>query len=196
MGQYYKIAVNAGDGNVRYFIPTFRKLTRHSVFGGDVTERIGQMIHGKHSYVAWIGDYATDEELTAITHGAISKKKHDRAIGCSWPKAKADFKMEEKYLVNHTKKMFIDMLAYRGTMDAIPAEEVYSPLPMLTAIGNGRGGGDYCAEGEAHLPSENLVGTWAWDEISVEDTQPKGYDSFLPLFFLPVNKADRKEVAA
>lgn len=192
MGQYYKIAVKTGK-EVRYFMPVWLKLTEHSEFGGKTTELIGQMLHGKHGHVAWIGDYAEAEEVSAITHGDTSKDERSSARGSAWPTPKDGFAMKEKYLVNHTKRLFIDMPAYRGTMDAIPAEEVYSPLPMLTAIGNGRGGGDYMAE--MHLPSENLVGTWAWDEISVEDEKPDGYDSFLPLFFLPSYRGAGKEVA-
>ena len=37
------------------------------------------------------------------------------------------------------------------------------PLSLLTALGNGKGGGDY------HGINEDLIGYWAFDEISFED---------------------------
>jgi hypothetical protein len=46
-------------------------------------------------------------------------------------------------------------------------------LPLLTAEGNGRGGGDYRGE------NENLIGSWARDIISVEMEIPDGYDELV-----------------
>jgi hypothetical protein len=40
------------------------------------------------------------------------------------------------------------------------------PLPLLTAEGNGRGGGDYDG------PNMDMVGTWARDVISMENEAP------------------------
>ena len=78
-----------------------------------------------------------------------------------------------KYLVNHTKKVYIlystvkkDKYGYR-----------LDPLPIFTAEGNGRGGGDYRGE------NIDLVGTWARDIISVEETRPKGYEKIMSPFY-------------
>ena len=40
------------------------------------------------------------------------------------------------------------------------------PLSLLTAEGNGRGGGDY------NGPNMDMVGTWARDVISMENEAP------------------------
>jgi hypothetical protein len=58
------------------------------------------------------------------------------------------------YIVNHTKKVYV-----KKTGDL-------HPLPILTAEGNGRGGGDY------HGPNIDMVGTWARDVISMENEAP------------------------
>jgi hypothetical protein len=47
---------------------------------------------------------------------------------------------------------------------------------LLTAEGNGRGGGDFEGIGE------KFVGTWARDIISVEKELPKGYKQIRPNF--------------
>ena len=45
-----------------------------------------------------------------------------------------------------------------------------NPVSLLTAIGNGLGGGDYC-----YAEQRNDVGIWALDLISIEDEEPQGY---------------------
>ena len=51
------------------------------------------------------------------------------------------------------------------------------PLPLLTSVGNGRGGGDY----RGTLQDE--VGTWAGDLIETQDVKPNGYTDATDWFF-------------
>jgi len=46
-----------------------------------------------------------------------------------------------------------------------------NPLPLLTALGNGRGGGDYYD----NLPDSDKVGIWAKHILSIEFEIPDGY---------------------
>jgi hypothetical protein len=50
------------------------------------------------------------------------------------------------------------------------------PLPLLTAEGNGNGGGDYYGE------NKNMVGIWARDIISISDTVPEGFTELKCVF--------------
>lgn len=54
------------------------------------------------------------------------------------------------------------------------------PLPILTCIGNGLGGDDY------HSPTDDstdeYIGAWAWDEISIEDKPIEGFTEISPIF--------------
>ena len=43
------------------------------------------------------------------------------------------------------------------------------PLPILTNISNGEGGGDYFGV------NMELAGSWAWDVIEITDNAPDGY---------------------
>ena len=43
------------------------------------------------------------------------------------------------------------------------------PFAVLTAIGNGRGGGDYDGI------EMDMVGAWAWDEIAITKKIPEGF---------------------
>ena len=51
-----------------------------------------------------------------------------------------------------------------------PGDFVFSPIPLLTAIGNGRGGGDYFRE-----DMRGLVGYWAGDEVLLSKRAPKEF---------------------
>lgn len=76
------------------------------------------------------------------------------------------------FIVNHTKKEFVNL-------NTVPDNDGWSvhPLPLLTCSGNGRGGGDYCAEAGIEY-----VGTWAGNVISAEETAPNGYTQIKPDF--------------
>ena len=50
-------------------------------------------------------------------------------------------------------------------------------LPLLTAIGNGEGGGDYYGENMSE------IGAWAWNVLSVEDVAPMEFEEYAPTFF-------------
>ena len=80
-----------------------------------------------------------------------------------------DEKNTDKYrfIVNHSKRLFVDKTK-------VPTKDGFTlhPLPLLTAEGNGRGGGDY-------RDGEPLVGSWARDIISVEETAPTDYEELL-----------------
>jgi hypothetical protein len=72
-----------------------------------------------------------------------------------------------RFIVNHTKKLYVDKnLGLTGSYD-------FHPLPLLTADGNGRGGGDYRGD------DLELVGQWARDIISLELEAPLGYEELV-----------------
>jgi hypothetical protein len=51
------------------------------------------------------------------------------------------------------------------------------PLPLLCADGNQRGGGDY------YGANEDLVGSWAYDRIGIDNEIPKGITTELVVTF-------------
>ena len=53
-------------------------------------------------------------------------------------------------------------------------EMCINPLPLLTACGNGRGGGDY----HDCYPDYDKVGAWAFDLIEGTDVRPGGYAQY------------------
>ncbi len=128
--------------------------------------------------IAWVGEYTNHNkdhyncppeewrDIYALCYG----KKAVSAIKAEAPSALAG-SLKESYIINHTKKMFINM----GLMNRMPGGMRINPLPLLTACGNGRSE-DY--EGT----NMDFVGSWALDEISCSFTKPEGYEQLFITF--------------
>jgi hypothetical protein len=72
-----------------------------------------------------------------------------------------------RYIINHTKKEFVDLTHLAPTKFTSGGKETIwymHPMSLLTAEGNGQGGGDYWGE------HETKVGIWARDVISTDTT--------------------------
>ena len=72
-----------------------------------------------------------------------------------------------KYIINHTTKQFVEVGEFEE------GKWKLHPLPLLTADGNGRGGGDYCGKNNA-----KSIGAWAYCRISVGNEVPDGYTKY------------------
>ena len=165
MGQYYLAVFLAEDGKyIRAFVNphTYNsgaKLTEHSYLGNAFMDAVEFMLSPDgmfyKSRLVWAGDYADDEKNMDKNLYHIVEDLNDKTFAVQVKSTK-----EYQYIINHTKKQYVDK----------KKEKVYHPLPLLTAEGNGRGGGDY------HGPKENLIGIWARDIISVEKEKPEGYE--------------------
>jgi len=131
---------------------------------------------------SWIGNYfvTTVENLLApgqpwhkckLTWSGDYGKQYDHLS-----KAKQITPLESthnyRYIINHDEKQFVDKENAKGFKPSWDAdtEEEYKihPLPLLTADGNGNGGGDFRGE-----DPNQLVGYWAGDRISVSDIKPE-----------------------
>lgn len=168
MGQYYvgmvlkknhRLAKQPILFGVRsYDFDNGSKLLEHSYIGNNYVSVYMRMLSDVDGYFygypfAWIGDYADkirnkDYFRIFCDNPKISKESHE-LINTSQNKY-------YKYLVNFNKKQYVKLPRYD--------EKIWQmhPLPLLTAFGNGRGGGDYVG-----LPDEKKVGIWAFDRIGV-----------------------------
>ena len=79
-----------------------------------------------------------------------------------------------RYIVNHTKKEYVDKKECPKDKDGW----IIHPLPLLTAQGNGQGGGDYYTEDDSEL----FIGTWAGDSLEVTSKKPQYMRKIRPNF--------------
>lgn len=171
MGQYYIAVILGPDGEKKEFIRmwiesyayhTGSKLMEHSYIGNSLVSAIEYMLSPKgpfwKSRLVWAGDYADEEPDSKknLYHIAQEDEKDKRLF------SENGVGDEYKYLINHTKKQYV--------VKGKPGRLVIHHLPLLTAEGIGRGGGDFRGDGEEH------VGAWARDVISVECEVPEDYE--------------------
>ena len=156
------------------------KLMEHSWLDAKLPRTIMVALKDNPRRVVWAGDYA-DEEAEGINLYCLASGYED-AMGNEFPgveKLSVPSEDAPRYLINHTQKMFVDMTAcpkhqYYWTQGK---DYTVHPLPLLTAEGNGRGGGDWRGG-----QGSEFVGTWARDVISTSDEAPEGYMEFQPNF--------------
>lgn len=186
MGQYYQPIMVTEKGKVKVFSRdvdgkyTMAKLMEHSWFDNTMVNTFCNELLNKQIRLAWVGDYADEYKVddtrpNNLTHDEIRwlvKTRKRKGIGMKFRPLAVRYML----LVNHTKKEFIDMYDYKESNENEDGWCVH-PLPLLTAVGNGFGGGDYCGE------DEDKVGSWALDCIELvsyekaESLISQGYES-------------------
>jgi len=173
MGQYY-LGIILGEKDlskkevIRLFVDPHdfnngAKLTEHSYVNNCFVSTFEYQLTPEgmfyKSRVVWAGDYADNEKddehnLYHISNIDINENK--RYVG------KIKDTKEYRYIINHSKKEYVNK-----------SNIFVHPLPILTAEGNGRGGGDY------HSKNKDFVGKWARDVISVEKEKPEEYTELI-----------------
>jgi hypothetical protein len=191
MGQYYRAAIldcktSKPDAIITsYDYDMGAKLTEHSYIDNDFVTATLLYIHmlGPKRLI-WCGDYAEKEDIKNPTWALYNKPIEDTELYFQniWadtpkknqyaPKPFSKQEMEEAYdepfgrfkddynprfIHNLSKDIWIDLSTYVTK----PRDLNFNPIPLLTSIGNGKGGGDY--EG-THM---ELIGTWAGDVFEV-----------------------------
>ena len=177
---------------------TMAKLMEHSWWTHPCMACISEIIalSKKPMRLAWVGDYMEDddfqgdfkvkrnipENVVLPTKAKVWGKKVKRhqfeheykEVEKTWmgetQKRKVlvnPFCLNNRYLINHEQKLYVDCNDYyKQGKNLFKGDCVIHPLSLLTAVGNGRGLGDY--EGM----NEELVGSWAWNLISIDSKIP------------------------
>ena len=162
MGQYYNAVIKDKNGQFRTDYGDGVKLMEHSYFNNRFVNYICKEILNNPKQIAWVGDYAETKDYEENLHEFIENRVKSEMFA----ELDDNFNTLGLVLVNHAKKEYIRMTHYYHL--SVKNNEYFDdwvihPLPLLTAMGNGLGGGDY--EGI----NMDLVGTWAGDLIEVTD---------------------------
>ncbi len=176
MGQYYRFIILSEDQKKIILVinphnfNSGAKLMEHAYINNSMMNTIEFLISPfyKHhkSRIVMAGDYDDNESDSDMNLYQMSQNLE--------PFQQVYQNIDINYIVNHTKKMFVDKTKLNNDDDY-----VIHPLPLLICEGNGNGGGDY--EGNA----EHLVGTWARDVISMEFNKPEDYTELICEFSTP-----------
>lgn len=176
MGQYYKF-VNLDKKQVCQRNWHNIKLTEHSYLGNDYCTDILSLLSNewKGDKVIHVGDYAepNDETNTQRLINNICKDNNIKTSVYDWANSfeeviPKDFNYNIRYVYNHDKKEYVDLfhqpIQWLNIDDKVASFTKFNSFALLTACGNGLGGGDY------RSINENVIGSWAGDrlESSVE----------------------------
>lgn len=180
MGQYYK-PINIDDNQWLYShdYGNGLKLMEHSWIGNNFVGAVmALMTEGGNWFrkrIVWAGDYYGNNTDEVPYWKQVEKTHPIRPSACM-----DETTQKKAILINHTKKLYVryDELL---TTKKCGNEWIINPLPLLTACGNGRGGGDYYRHASSDI---DKVGKWAGDVLSIEFTVPKSqwYKKFIVEF--------------
>ncbi len=193
MGQYYLVA-NMDKKEVLCINGRFpgMKLLEIAINKEDSLAILNQAaIHWKGDHIYLIGDYADLSDSKQPYFNALrmwTDKFH--VVESMYHYIYDNFNRVEgdtsdkgyRFLYNHEKKVYLDLLHIPKSYESEMKNSFYiSPLPLLIAMGNGRGGGDYW-----NPDNNDFVGSWCDSISSIEITRmPKDeldYEEFHPDF--------------
>ena len=188
MGQYYrpilgdkygldcKVFDRSVDGE--YMLA---KLMEHAWWLNPFCNSFAENLYNEEGRVCWVGDYAGEEgdfdfNLNSAFYTPSYKEVWGETINLHSSES-TNFTLDHKFLLNHDMREYINLDVYKEK--SVDDEGwVIHPLPLLTAVGNERGGGDFH---EGNIGYE-YVGKWAWNLISISDKVPRGYKKFEVVF--------------
>ena len=188
MGQYYKPTIQAikyedNRKQVRklfvidpYDLNHGIKLCEHTHRNSEVVRLVTNLMYELNkqdwaTQLVWLGDYANpsfgeDPNLYgSLNYSNVQFREEDGVIVSAMIEGfdgVIDMTQDHHYLVNHDRNEYINTAENVGA---------YSQLALLTADGNGKGGGDYWGA------NWRDVGLWRYHEISVMDKQE--FDEYL-----------------
>ena len=214
MGQYYMPTLIDDNGTISILYShdydNGLKLMEHSYIGNDFVNAVLTQLWKQPQRLAWIGDYSNDY-YGDLYETKLSRPEFMKYYNAAWgdernacrihpaPKPIITLRHKKRYLVNHTQRSYIQIGEYiaankyqekgicrRGRYDPLYTYDIcVHPLPLLTACGNGRGGGDY----HKGYSGYEQIGAWAFDRIEVTDKRPTDYEKAVYHFALRENVA-------
>lgn len=170
MGQYFNAFGRRENGTTFNLCGEWSKLMEHAYWDNPLCNAVAEELYKSPTELWWVGDYAYESEVYKDCYESGNEVEF---LDCT------EFCLDGKYLINLTKKQFLDCSKF-AAMSSSDDDWMLHPLPLLTAQGNGRGGGDY------YGINSDKVGIWAGDLLTVvsgtELSEYKDFEEFKILF--------------
>lgn len=175
MGQYFTPIIKRENGKFEKFscydYNNGAKLMEHSYLGNCFVETVVEQLINKKGHLTWVGDYAEAGMVDSDLDAEFVMEEGNDNSKYSIPQMVSS-KQNSLFLIflNHTKKEYFIPVQCGVKRDKW--NMIIHPLPLLTAIGNGQGGGDY------HGKCMHLIGGWACNELEVLDKWDDNYKNY------------------
>ena len=152
MGQYFRSIIGDSHGlNCKVFDRsvdgecTLAKLMEHSWWLNSFCNSFAENLYKTKGRVCWVGDYSNDDDFDFYLNSSFYTPTYKEIWGETVKlhgSTSSDFTLDHKFLLNHDTKEYVDLDEYKEK-SADKDGWVIHPLPLLTAVGNDRGGGDF-----------------------------------------------------
>lgn len=168
MGQYYKMAF---IGAAKVPTETIGKLMEFSWKYNNAVFTVMKKLYSEiwREFVT-IGDYSEDK-FGGVGYNELDEMNTIKIVNHTIAEMDAFYK--GKFLLNVSKREGIFLEEY-FKKEIRKDNFIEHPLPLLTASGNGLGGGDF----PRGMKGFKDIGKWAGDKIRVSDKLPRGYRDF------------------
>lgn len=164
MGQYYIVIIKRKDDIKEYSPSDYDngyKLMEHSYQNNEFVNVVVNELIYSPARLAWVGDYADPEDYKGTKSEELAVEFIElRRVYDKYTEDGCIINCGPIYFINHTKKEYFELSKTKIKPDEDGVK--IHPLPLLTAMGNGYGGGDYFGS------CQELVGSWATDLIEVK----------------------------
>lgn len=188
MGQYYR-AVMGNTLGTKFMVfdrtvdgeYTMAKLMEHAWWDNPFVNSFSEKLYESNRRVLWVGDYANepdDFKFSSIAH--VPAPCYEKVWGDGVLLGKSfstDFTLDNRFLIDYDTKQYVDLNEYKAASADSHGWSIH-PIPLLTAVGNDRGGGDFHEGGVGY----EHVGKWAWHLLTIRDYVPKSYTKFELVF--------------
>ena len=166
MGQYYRFILLSESGAILHWIhphdfDSGSKMMEFSWLDNEYVAATESILASKYYRIVCAGDYGAPEDDSCKNLYHMCDDVPELRLS---PESVVVSKLLKAYIVNHTKKQYVNKLENKH-WDPDSDWKIH-PLPLLVSETTGSGGGDFRGTGEMD------VGIWARDVISLEAIRP------------------------
>lgn len=181
MGQYFVLYNKTKNKKINHDFEVIggMKLTEHSYINNPLAVFLRKKLatDWKGDVIYHIGDYASPEDGTQTACKMWDEAdiilNNAKGIKCRNYSDEKEI-VKYPYVFNNDKKQYIDIRNATVCDHWAEKENIwlfyYDPLLLLTACGNGQGGGDY------YGTNQEYIGSWAGDSLGASNEIPEGYE--------------------
>ena len=160
----------------------FGKVFEHAWWNNPFCNAVSERLYKNPSRLCWVGDFVDSNDFD-IPISQDASPAYIPSFKEIWGEVvrpvdlkSVDFTLDNKVLVNHDTKRYIDLNQYKR--DSVSINDLVShPIPLLTLIANEWIWIGFYINKDDRDKFRDL-GSWAWCVISIEDEPPEGYSQY------------------
>lgn len=174
-------------------VQEYGNIFEHAWWNNSFVNAVSERIYKNPSRIAWVEDLVGIEDYD-IPVSEEASSAYIPSVKEVWGEVvrpidvtSTDFTLDNKYLVNHDSKEYIDSVKYKANSVTI-CSWISHPIPLLTLAGNEQVWIGFYADNNDR-DRFRALGSWTWCVISIEDEPPEGYSKLEHSFPITVGRA-------